>query len=93
MAKKFLALAQIGENQWWRYFLGILIILGSWQLIGAIPLIILVVLLQNDQSPETKLNPQTLQIEGVDPLLQYLVLNFSFFCFLIGLYIIENLLH
>ncbi len=93
MAKKFLALAQTGENQWWRYFLGILIILVSWQVIGAIPFIILVVLLQNDQSPETKLNSQTLQFEGVDTLLQYLVLNFSFVCFLIGLYITVCFIH
>jgi membrane protease YdiL (CAAX protease family) len=93
MAKKFLALAQTGKNQWWRYFLGILIILVSWQVIGAIPFIILVVLLQNNQSPETKLNSQTLQFEGVDTLLQYLVLNFSFVCFLIGLYITVCFIH
>ncbi len=93
MAKKFLALAQTGENQWWRYVLGILIILVSWQVIGSIPFIILVVFLQNDQSPETKLNPQTLQFEVVDSLLQYLVLNFSFVCFLIGLYITVYFIH
>lgn len=93
MAQNFLTLAQTGKNQWWRYLLGILIILASWQVIGLIPFITLLIFLQNDQSPETKLNSQTHQFQGVDPLLPYLAINFSFVCFLIGLYIVIRFIH
>jgi membrane protease YdiL (CAAX protease family) len=93
MTQKFLALAQSGKNQWWRYLFGIIIILVSWQGIGSIPFISLVFLLQNDKIPETKINPQTLQLEGGAPLLLYLVINFSFVCFLISLYIAVRFIH
>lgn len=93
MTQKFIALAQAGKNQWWRYLFGILFILASWQGIGAIPFIILVFFLQNTKSPETKINPQNFQIEGGDPLLLYLAINFSFVCFLISLYIAVRFIH
>lgn len=93
MTKKFLTLAQIGENQWWRYILGVIIILAFWQLIGLIPFIALLIFLQNHSSPETKFNFQAHQFQGVDPLLPYLAINFSFVCFLIGLYITIQFIH
>jgi hypothetical protein len=93
MVQKFLDLAQTGKNQWWRYLLGILFILISWQVIGAIPFIILTALLQNKQSPGTQVNLQNFQFEGVDKLLSYLALNFSFVCFIISLYITVRYIH
>jgi len=93
MVQKFLALAQTGKNQWWRYLLGILFILISWQVIGAIPFIILAALLQNKQSPETQVNLQNFQFEGVEQLLSYLATNLSFVCFIISLYITVRFIH
>lgn len=93
MIQKFIALAQTGKNHWWRYLLGILFILISWQLIGAIPSIILVALLQNKQSPETQVNLQSVQVEGFEQLLSYLAVNFSFVCFIISLYITIRFIH
>ena len=40
----YLELAKRGKNQWWRYLLGIFLILLAWQGIGLMPTIALAVL-------------------------------------------------
>jgi hypothetical protein len=93
MSENFLALARRGNNQWWRYLLGILFILLLWQGIGLIPVILLVVYLQRDGIPSTQFNLQTLKFEGVPPLIPYIAINLGFVCFLIGLYLTVRFLH
>ena len=93
MSENFLALARRGNNQWWRYLLGILFILLLWQGIGSIPYILLLVYLQRDGSPATQFNLQTQKFEGVPPLIPYIAINLMFVCFLIGLYITIRFLH
>ena len=93
MTDKFLAIAQTGKNQWWRYLLGILLTFFSWQVVGVVPFILLAVFLQSDSSAETKFNPQTSKFEGVEPIFSYIALNLAFVCFLIGLYIAVRFIH
>lgn len=93
MIDKFLAIAQTGKNQWWRYLLGILLTFFSWQVVGVVPFILLAVFLQSDSSAESKFNPQISKFEGVEPIFPYIGLNLAFVCFLIGLYIAVRFIH
>lgn len=93
MTSQYLSLAQQGKNVWWRYVISIVLILFLYQIIGAIPLLILSAALTLDKNPATQLNPETLQFEGVEPLLSYLVLNFASISLLAGLYISVRFLH
>ena len=93
MTSQYLSLAQQGKNVWWRYVISIFLILFLYQIIGAIPLLILSAALTLDKNPATQFNPETLQFEGVEPLLSYLVINFASICLLAGLYISVRFLH
>ena len=93
MTSQYLSLAQQGKNVWWRYVISIFLILFFYQIIGAIPILILSAALTLDKNPATQLNPETLQFEGVEPLLSYLVLNFASLSLLAGLYISVRFLH
>ena len=93
MTSQYLSLAQQGKNVWWRYVISIFLILFFQQIIGAIPLVILSAALTLDKNPATQLNPETLQFEGVEPLLSYLVVNFASISLLAGLYISVRFLH
>ncbi|MBD1805420.1 CPBP family intramembrane metalloprotease [Microcoleus sp. FACHB-SPT15] len=93
MIDKFIALAQTGKNEWWRYLLGILLTFFSWQVVGVVPFILLAVFLQSDSSTESKFNPQISKFEGVEPIFPYIGLNLAFVCFLIGLYIAVRFIH
>ena len=93
MTIQYLSLAAQGKNVWWRYSISILLILFFWQIIGIIPYAILGFVLNNDQDSATRFNLETFQLEGVEPLLRYLVINFSFISFFVGLYIAVCFLH
>jgi len=93
MTSQYLSLAKQGKNVWWRYVISIFLILFFYQIIGVIPLLILSAALTLDKNPATQLNPETLQFEGVEPLLSYLVLNFASISLLAGLYISVRFLH
>jgi uncharacterized protein len=48
-SRNFLDLAARGKNSWWRYLLSIFLILFAWQVIGAIPYAILILLQLSSQ--------------------------------------------
>jgi membrane protease YdiL (CAAX protease family) len=93
MTSQYLSLAKQGKNVWWRYVISIFLILFLYQIMGVIPIVILSAALTLDKNPATQLNPETLQFEGVEPLLPYLVLNFASIFLLAGLYISVRFLH
>lgn len=93
MTQKFLAIAQTGKNQWWRYLLGIILILVFWQIVGIIPFFSFATFLEFDSNSESKFNPQTAQFEGVEPLFPYIILNLTSVFFLIGLYLAVRFIH
>ncbi|MDJ0648999.1 MAG: CPBP family intramembrane metalloprotease [Xenococcaceae cyanobacterium MO_188.B19] len=93
MSGQYLSLGKKGKNSWWRYFISFLVILFFYQIIGVIPFSVLSIMLTLDNDPATNLNPETLQLEGVAPLISYLVINFILISLLIGLYIAVRFLH
>ncbi|MEM9908202.1 MAG: type II CAAX endopeptidase family protein [Cyanobacteria bacterium P01_D01_bin.44] len=93
MTRAYLKLAQQGKNNWWRYLLGVLLVLFFWQVLGSVPFLAFVAVLEADGDPATFFNQATLSFEGVGPLLPYLVLNCSIILSLVGLYITVRWLH
>lgn len=93
MDTKYLALASLGKNQWWRYLLGLVLIVIFWQLLGAIPLGIMVVMLIGDDDPTTDVDLSTLQFTGVDSLWPYLGINFTLLSMLLGVFLTVRFLH
>jgi membrane protease YdiL (CAAX protease family) len=93
MQKSYLEMASKGQNSVARYIFAILIIFAMWQIVGAIPYLAFVVYVLFDNNPETSINQTTGSLSGVDPLIQYVLLNLALVCFLIGIYIAMKFVH
>lgn len=93
MNTSYLSLASLGKNHWWRYALGLLVIAIFWQVLGAIPLGIMVVMLLGDDDPNTNVDLSTLQFEGVNSLWPYLGINFTLLAMLLGVFVTVRFLH
>ncbi len=93
MNTNYLSLASLGKNHWWRYVLGLLVIAVFWQVLGAIPLGIMVVMLLGDDDPSTNVDLSTLQFEGVSSLWPYLGINFTLLAMLLGVFVTVRFLH
>jgi len=89
----YLELANNGKNDWWRYLLGILVILFMWNGIGAIPLGLLAGRLEADKDANTFFNPETLQFEGIDPVIGFGVMMFMSIPLLLGVFLVVRYLH
>ena len=72
---RYLDLALLGHNDWWRYALGVLTIASFWLVLGYLPVVFL---------PE--------ELFG-DPLLEFVVVNFSIFMMLAGLAVAVSWIH
>ncbi|HRJ54208.1 MAG TPA: CPBP family intramembrane metalloprotease [Candidatus Thiothrix moscowensis] len=93
MTTPFLSLASLGKNHWWRYLASVFIIFIFWQILGGIPLGIMVVMLLGDENPATDVNLETLEFTGIDPLWPYLAINFTLLGMLAGLLLSVRFLH
>lgn len=93
MTHRYLSLAWQGKNAWWRYLFSILLILFFYQVIGAIPAVALITAITIDGNPNTQFNTETIQFEGVNPILSYLVLNWFLLALLVGLVLSVRFLH
>ncbi|QQZ27520.1 CPBP family intramembrane metalloprotease [Thiothrix subterranea] len=89
----YLNLAKQGENTWWRYLLGIITILIMWQGIGAIPLVALLQMIESDGNEATFFNAETLELEGVNPAIAFVVFIFAFLPMLLGLSLVIKFFH
>ncbi|MFN3786266.1 MAG: lysostaphin resistance A-like protein [Thiothrix sp.] len=93
MSVPYLALASVGKNHWWRYLLGVVLILVFWQVIGALPLLALMGWVTTDADPLTDVNITTLQFSGIHPLWGYLGLNFTLLAMLLGVLLVVRFIH
>src|SRR5882672_2196444 len=75
--ERYLDLARLGRNEWWRYALGVFIIAFSWLVLGYLPYLILVV---------------AAGVEA-DPLPVFVAVNFSIFMMLAGLAVTVKIVH
>lgn len=100
MSNDFIQLAYRGNNQWWRYLLGSLLALFTFQIIGGIATVVLLgSYVQLDGDPSTKMLPPSeigadgLFVEGVPPSLLYIFFNLAFVFFLLGIYLAVKFFH
>ncbi len=91
MGAAFLDLVRLGRNRWWRYLLSIVVILFFWLIVGSVPYILLVAALVLTRNPNIQLTPAG--ITGIDPLLNFIILNFSFLTLLAGLWFAVRVIH
>ncbi|MEB4592582.1 CPBP family intramembrane glutamic endopeptidase [Candidatus Thiothrix sp. Deng01] len=93
MNTHYLTLASLGKNNWWRYLVSIVLIAFFWQVIGALPLMLLIVMVQSDSDPSTNVDLGNLRFEGVDSIWPYLGINFTILGMLLGLYFAVRFVH
>ena len=87
----YLDLARRGKNAYWRYILAVVLILFMWQIVGAIPyLILLFMALLSGQvhTVNEALNPP-----GVDPLVSFVALMLASMAFLVGIWMAMRFIH
>lgn len=91
MGINYLNAAGEGKNEWWRYLIALLLILFFWLILGPIPLVAVIAMALTDDDPATGLGE--FGLVGIDPLLNFLLLMFSFVTFLAGIVIAVRLIH
>lgn len=93
MQNSYLKLANKGQNSLAKCIIAVLIILFMWQGVGTVLYIIPVVYTIVDNNPNTNLDMKTGRLIGVDPLVDYIVINLMLVCFLIGIYMAMEIVH
>lgn len=91
MGAAFLDLARQGKNRWWRYVLSLIVILFCWLILGSLPYLLLSVAVTLARYPNIRITPTG--IAGIDPLLTFILLNFSFVMLLVGLWFAVRWIH
>lgn len=87
----YLDLARQGKNEWWRYLLAVLLILFSWQVVGAVPSMMVMVWVMLDGNPQTDLT--SAGFTGVDVVLSFVVFMLASVFFVIGIYLAVRFIH
>lgn len=87
MSNAYLDIARQGKNNWWRYLLGTIIIAFFWLVIGSIASAIFLF----SPSITNGLNP--LEFLRKPSVLGYLIINFQFLFFLLGIFLTIKWLH
>jgi membrane protease YdiL (CAAX protease family) len=91
MMDAFLDLSKRGKNDWWRFLLAVLLIFFLWQVVGAIPTVFLIILVNLDNNPATAVTSQG--VVGLDPLLSFTALMLASVCFMVGIYLAIRFIH
>lgn len=89
----YLELAKRGKNQWWRYLLGIFLILLAWQGIGLMPTIALAVWVEIDDDPTTRFNEDTFLVQGLSASLTFIDIMAMFIFLMLGIWLVVRFLH
>lgn len=87
----YLDLARLGRNDWWRYVLGVMVIFLAWQVVGAIPVLLLVGWYLVDGNPNTDVGPYG--PIGGDETLVFVVSMLASVFFLLGIFLAVRYIH
>ncbi len=86
--------AKSGKNQFWRYLIGVLIIILSTQIIGALPLLGLMIhAIVTTGNLTVPANPTDFSAMGIDPNLGLMAMLFPFAVGLVFIYIVIRKIH
>ncbi|QQZ27526.1 CPBP family intramembrane metalloprotease [Thiothrix subterranea] len=84
----YVDLAKQGKNAWWRYVLGLVIIAVMTLGFGMLPFFFLIRMVESDQNEATTYNFDTMEFEGVNFIIEFLVETFVFIGMLGGIYLV-----
>lgn len=87
----YLEIARTGKNDWWRYLISLPGILGTWLIVGSIPVVILTFYLLYDGDPSTGINGSS--FTGISVLLDFTVTMLTFFPFIIATLLAVRFIH
>ncbi len=94
MSQTYLDIARQGKNNWWRYLLGIILILFFWFIVGGIAAGILLILPLASQGLSSSELTQQVEASLRKPSIQtYLIINIQFIFFLLGIFLSMKWLH
>ena len=82
-----------GKNEWWRYGLSLIVLVGIWLGSSLFLSLILVGIAMLDNNPETKMDMETGQLVGLSPFITFLVLMMSFVFMLLAIWVIVRFIH
>jgi membrane protease YdiL (CAAX protease family) len=88
----YLDLARLGRTGWLRHILAIGLILFLWQVIGALPSVILIFLVSTDGNPKTTVSASG-QFSGVEPVVSLAIILSASVLFLIGIFLAIRFIH
>lgn len=92
MQTKFLDLARLGKNDWWRYLLSVAVILFVWLLSSTVAALVLIGIGFSNGGP-IAIDPNTSEIAGVDPFWTVTILLLSFLPLLASLLLSVRFIH
>lgn len=94
MSQTYLDIARQGKNNWWRYLLGIILILFFWFIVGGIAAGILLILpVANQGLSSSGLTQQVEASLGKPSIQTYLIINIPFIFFCFGIFLSMKWLH
>jgi membrane protease YdiL (CAAX protease family) len=88
----YLDLARQGKNSWGRYVLGVLFIFFMWQVLGALPGIIIFFFVLTDGNGQTNIT-STGQFPGVEPVINFISAMLASQIFLAGICLAIRFIH
>lgn len=89
---EYLNLVYEGKNKWWRFVLATLLILFAWQIIGALPVILLILWTLLDNDPSTFLTPEG-DFHGISINISFIAMMLASVAFLAGIYLAVRFIH
>jgi uncharacterized protein len=87
----YLEIARYGKNDWWRYLISFPAILGTWLIVGSIPVVMLMTYVSMDGDPATDFSGTG--FEGVPVIPEFLITMSSFIPFLVATLLAVRFVH
>jgi len=85
--------ARLGRNDWWRYVLGLGLIVFATLFIGGVPLAVAVIYVSSDGNPATDVNRANGALIGIAPALSLAVTLFPFILAFCAILLVVRLVH
>ena len=93
MVHEFIDLAREGKNEWWRWLLGLCIVLFVWLGSGFILGMVLVVWALVDDDPNTYIDAATSSVKGLDAIITYIAFNLGHAVMVVVLFLVTRQVH
>jgi uncharacterized protein len=92
-AAPFIGLAREGRNEWWRWLLGIGVVLIAWIGSGLVLGVLLVVWSLVDGNSDTYIDAGSGLIKGMDPIVTYIAFNAGHVVLVVALFLVVPFIH